>query len=95
MEHHLHSIFQLGKKSDKYVITVSINRIMIEVEVDSGAERLTVPKFLFYEKLKEVCSLSSSTASLNYYNHSSLIIVGECYANTEFNGHNIKQLLWW
>ena len=34
LEDHLHGNFQLGKKSNKYMITVSINGIMIEV--DSG-----------------------------------------------------------
>ena len=44
-EDHLHSIFQLGKKANKYMITVGINGILIEIEVDSGAERSTIPKF--------------------------------------------------
>ena len=39
-EDHFHSIFQNPLSS----YTVGINRIMIEMEVDSGAERLTVPK---------------------------------------------------
>ena len=59
-EDHLHSIFQLGKKANKYMITVGINGILIEMEVDSGAERSTIPKLLFEEKLKKVCKLSPS-----------------------------------
>ena len=51
-EDHLH--FKLGKKSNKYMIMVGINRIMTEMEVDSGAKRLTVPKSLFEENHKEV-----------------------------------------
>ena len=54
-EDHLHSIFQLGKESNKYMITVRINGIMIDMEVDSGAERSTVPKSLFEERLVSVC----------------------------------------
>ena len=72
------------------MITVSINGIMIEMELDSGAERSTIPKLLFNEKLKEVCSLSPSKVSLHQYDHSPLTIVGECHANIEFNGHKIK-----
>ena len=89
-EDNLHSIFQLGKKSNKYMITVSINGIMIEMELDSGAERSTIPKLLFNEKLKEVCSLSPSKVSLHQYDHSPLAMVGECHANIEFNGHKMK-----
>ena len=66
-EDHFYSILLLGKKSNKYKITMSINRIMIKMEVDSGAECLIVPKLLFNEKLKEVCSLSPSTVSLHIY----------------------------
>ena len=46
-EDHLHSIFQLGKESSKYIIAVKINGIMINMEVDSGAECSTVSKSLF------------------------------------------------
>ena len=67
------------------MITVSISKIMIEV--DSRAECSIVPKILFNEKLKEVCSLSPSIVSLHQYDHSPLTIVGECHANIEFNGH--------
>ena len=89
-EEHLHSIFQLGKQSNKYMITVRINGIMVDMEVDSGAERSTVPKSLFEEKLVSVCKLSPSRVSLHQYDCSPLIIVGECCADIEFNGHNMK-----
>ena len=85
-------VFSTREESNKCMITVSINRIMIEMEVDSGAERLTVPKLLFNEKLKEVCSLSPSTVNLHQYYHSPLTIVGECHANIQFNGHKMKAI---
>ena len=74
---HLHSIFQLGKESNEYIITVKINGIMINMEVDSGAERSTVPKSLFEEKLRSVCELSPSAVSLHQHNHSPLTIAGQ------------------
>ena len=89
-EDHLHSIFQLGKDSSKYMITVKINGIPVEMEVDSGAERSTVPNSLFNERLSSVCKLSPSKVSLHQYDHSPLTIAGECCANVEFNGHNMK-----
>ena len=63
---------------------------MINTEVDSGAERSTVPKSLFEEKLTNVCKLSPLAVSLHQYDHSPLIITGECCANVEFNGHKMK-----
>ena len=89
-EDHLHSIFQLGKDSSKYMITVKINGIPVEMEVDSGAERSTVPNSLFNERLSSVCKLSPCKVSLHQYDHSLLTIAGECCANVEFNGHNMK-----
>lgn len=45
--HHLHHILQLGTQAKKYLLTVDINSIPIEMEVDSGAECSTVPLSLF------------------------------------------------
>ena len=89
-EDHLHSIFQLGKTSTKYMVTVGINGILVDMEIDSGAERSTVPKSLFEENLGKVCQLSPSTVHLHQYDHSPLTIVGECCADIEFNGHKMK-----
>ena len=86
-EDHLDSIFQLGKESNKYMIAVKINGIMRNMEVDSGAERSTVSKSLFEEKLSE---LSPSAVSLHQYDHYLLTIAGECCVNVEFNGHKMK-----
>ena len=72
------------------MITKGINGIMMEMEVDSGAECSTVPKLLFEEKLKEVCKLSPSAVSLHQYDHSPLTIVGKCLADIAFNGHKMK-----
>ena len=42
---HLHSILQLGTKSENFLINVKINGISIEMEIDSGAEGL---QFLYH-----------------------------------------------
>ena len=57
---HLHSILQLGTKSEKFLINVKINGISIEMEIDSGAERSTISLSLFKQKLAGVCKLQSS-----------------------------------
>ena len=60
------------------MITVRINGVMIDMEVNLGAQRSTVPKSLFEERLVSVCKLSPWTVSLHQYNHSPLTIAGEC-----------------
>ena len=89
-EDHLHSIFQLGKESNKYMITVRINGVMIDMKVNSGEECSTIPKSLFEERLASACKLSPSTVSLHLYDYSPLTIAGECCADIEFKGHNMK-----
>ena len=39
----LHGIFQVGGKSPKFMVTVAVNGIPIDMEVDTGAERSTIP----------------------------------------------------
>ena len=72
---------------NKYMITVKINGIVINTEVDSGAECSTG---LFEEKLTNVCKLLSSVVNLHQYDHSLLTIAGECCADVEFNWHKMK-----
>ena len=47
---YLHNILQLGTRANKFLLTVDINSIPIEMEVDSGAERSTVPLSLFEQR---------------------------------------------
>ena len=82
---HLHSILQLGTKSEKFLINVKINGISIEMEIDSGAERSTIPLSLFKQKLAGVCKLQSSTFSLQQYDKTPLIVVGECSSQITIN----------
>ena len=86
----LHAILQLGTKSNKFVITVQINKVPIEMEVDSGAERSTVPLSVFQQKLADVCELQPSSVSLHQYDKSPLAIAGECQATVQVNNCVIK-----
>ena len=49
------------------------------MEINSGAERSTIPLSLFKQKLAAagVCKLQSSTISLQQYNITPLIVAGE------------------
>ena len=39
----LHGIFQMGGKSPKFMVTVAVNGVPIDMEIDTGAERSTIP----------------------------------------------------
>lgn len=86
----LHTILQLGTKSSKFVITVEINKVPVEMEVDSGAERSTVPLSIFQHKLADVCKLQSSVVSLHQYDKTPLTITGECQATVKINDRVIQ-----
>ena len=58
-EEHLHTILQLGDKSRKFQFTTNINGINIDMELDSVADRCTVPWALFQKKLSGVCKPSA------------------------------------
>ena len=74
----LYGIFQVGGKSPKMMVTVGINGVPIDMEVDTGAERSTIPAALFKDKLVTVCSLQPSQVTLRQYNQSPLKVVGQC-----------------
>ena len=75
---HLHTILQLGTNSNKFVITVKINEVPVEMEVDSGAERSTIQLTIFQRKLSDMCQLQPSAVSLQQYDKIPLTISGEC-----------------
>ena len=77
---YLHNILQLGTRANKFLLTVDINSISIEMEVDSGAERSTVSLSLFEQRLSGVCKSKLSRVSLYQYYKSPLAIAGECQA---------------
>ena len=88
---HLHTILQLGTKVtvNKFLITVKINKVPVEMEVDSGAERSTVSLSVFQQKLADVCTLQPSGISLHQYDKSPLTIAGECQAKVNINNRAI------
>lgn len=90
----LHSIFQLGNElQEKFLITVNINGVPLEMEVDSGAERSTVPTSIFNEKLARVCQLTPSSVNLHQYDHSPLKVDGESCVIAELNSRKIEATL--
>ena len=90
----MHTILQLGTKASKFLITVAINSVPIEMEVDSGAEQSTVPLSTFTHKLKNVCKLKPSTVSLYQYDKSPLKV-----SNARHTLRSMivlsQQRLWW
>ena len=64
---HLHAILQLGTRTNKFLVVVKINGIPVEIEVDSGAERSTVPLSVFNQKLAGACKLKPSNIELHRY----------------------------
>ena len=69
-EGYLHNIFQLGNTTRKFIVTVCINGVELDMEVDSGAERTTMPWSIFQEKLVDVCDLTPTTVTLRQYDQS-------------------------
>lgn len=63
------------------MVTVAINGIPIDMEVDTGAERSTIPAALFKDKLATVCKLQPSQVTLRQYDQSPLKVVGQCNAD--------------
>ena len=87
---YLHNILQLGTRANKFLITVSINSRAIEIEVDSGAERSTVPLSIIEQSLADVCVLKPSRVSLFQYDKSPLVVAGECEAMVTINDCTIS-----
>ena len=84
-EGHLHTICQLGDTTRKFTVPVCINGVKIEMEVDSGAERTTMPWSIYQENLAEVCDLTSTTVTLHQYDQSPLTVKGQCLAKIKVN----------
>jgi len=81
----MHTILQLGSKTGKFLITVMINSVPVEMEVDSGAERSMVPLSTFKQKLKTVCELQPSLVSPYQYDKSPFSVSGKCQAHVKIN----------
>ena len=81
----LYNILLLGNRANKFLLTVDINAVRIEMEVDSKEEHSTVPLSLFKQNLSGVCKLKPSRVSLYQYDKSPLTIARECQATVRIN----------
>ena len=61
---YLHNLLQLGTLISKFLLTVDINSVPIEMEIDSGAECSAIPLSVFEQQLADVCELQQSSVSL-------------------------------
>jgi len=82
----LHGIFQVGGKSPKFMVIVAVNGVPIKMEVDTRAERSTIPAALFEDKLAAVCKVLLSQVTLWQYNQTPLKVVGQCSADLKIGG---------
>ena len=85
----LHGIFQVDGKSPKFMVPVTVNGVQIKMEVDTGAERSTIPAALFEERLRTVCKLVPSQVTLRQYDQTQLKVVGQCKANLQIGKQHL------
>ena len=71
------------------MVTVAINGVPIDMEVDTGAERSTIPAALFKDKLATACKLQPSQVTLTQYDQSPLKVVGQCNAELKVGEHQL------
>ena len=71
------------------MVKVTINGVPIQMEVDTGAERSTIPVTLFQDKLAVVCKLLPSQVMLRQYDQTPLKVVGECSAKLQIGDHKL------
>ena len=60
------------------------------MDVDSGAERSTIPWNLFQNHLSAACSLVPSTVTMRQYDQTPLVVKGECQVNVQVNDCEIQ-----
>ena len=78
-------MFQLGNSSCRFIVTVVINRVSLDMGADSGAERTTIPWSIFQEKLSRNCNLHPSSVKLHQYDQSPLAVKGECTVTVQIH----------
>jgi len=81
----LFNICQLSNPANKFIVKVQINGVEVEMEVDSGEQRSTVPWKLFQEQLASICHLMLMLVTLRQYDQSPLDVKGECQAEIIIN----------
>ena len=65
------------------------------MELDSEADRSTVPWTLHQEKLEGVCKLLPTDVTLYQYEKSPLMIKGQCKVTVQVLDQTICATLWW
>jgi len=58
------NICQLSNPANKFIVKVLINRVEVDMEVDSGVQRSTVMWKLFQEQLNTICHLMPTSVTL-------------------------------
>jgi len=81
----LFNICQLSNPANKFIVKVLINRVEVDMEVNSGAQRSTVSWKSFQEQLDTICNLMPMSVSLRQYDQSPLDVKGECQAEITIN----------
>ena len=71
------------------MVPVTVNGVQIKMEVDTGAERSTIPAALFEERLRTVCKLVPLQVTLWQYDQTQLRVVGQCKANLQIGRQHL------
>ena len=82
VEEYLHSVFELGNSSRKFIVTVVINGISVDMEADLGAKCTTVPWSVFQEKLLCKCNSTSVFSKVTSMWPVSISSEGWMYSNS-------------
>ena len=85
VEEYLHSFLQLGNSSRKFIVTVAINGVNLDIEANLGEERTTIPWSIFQEKLSHNCNSRLSSVKLLQYDQSPLVVKGECTVTVQIH----------
>lgn len=71
------------------MVTVTVNGVPIEMEIDTRAERSTIPAALFKDKLATVCKVLPSQITLRQYDQTSLKVMGQCNAKLQIGEYQL------
>ena len=90
---YIQTILHLGNKASKFLVTATINDIDVQMEMDSGADKSTIPWELYQEKLAAVCKLVPTKVFLYQYDKSHLKVKGQCKVTVQVLGRKIVATL--
>ena len=84
------NICQLSEPNHKFIVEENVNGVSIDMEVDSGAERSTIPWTLFQNQLAASCNLVPTTVTLRQYDHTPLAVKGQCQVQVQVHDSRIQ-----